>query len=147
MYTTRYVLLTYSILLFLILQHMKMLLSSISPAPCCFWGRPADAPLRIQRSTWAGRPPHRIRLPCPSVQRRLSRRRRSPRSAKKEKKSPIEKNYNKFREHWRGKKGGLYFYVPPKMWRVSERRRFPIKSVIPNVRPAVVAQASTVNLL
>jgi hypothetical protein len=55
--------------------------------------------------------------------------------------------YNKFREHKKGFKGGLNFYVPPKMRRVSERRRFPIKSVIPNVRLAVVTQASTVNLL
>ena len=52
--------------------------------------------------------------------------------------------YNKFRELT----GGLNFnVVPPKMRRVSERRRFPIKSVIPNVSVAVVAQASSVNLL
>ena len=131
----------------IVLQHMKMLLIPISPVPCCCcFGRPADAPQRTRRSTRAGRLPHLDRLPCPNAPKPLSRRPRSPRSAKK--RIHFEKTiYNKLRDHKKGFKGGLNFYVPPKMRRVSERRRFPIKSVIPNVRLAVVTQASTVNLL
>ena len=105
------------IVLGLILQHMKMLLSSISPAPCCCccccFGRPADAPQRTRRSTRAGRLPHLDRLPCPNAPKPLSRRPRSPRSAKK--RIHFEKTiYNKLRDHKKGFKGGVKFLCTTK---------------------------------